>query len=624
MKLHFPYKQRNLPVYGFDTELYTVDGRQSLKSIQVSTPDGDEVYITTDDWDRDDWSIREDICHQFAEWIREEFTDHGGIIVAHNLEFDFSQIIKCFRKEFTYTEKEGKKDDNTIMVREDPQKVYSATITVGKYSLYFRDTFKFATGSLQKVAKDWKLTLQKVEIDSKIFPKAPATEEERHYAMVDAHVARELWNKLQSAGLVNETQYSTAGSATIGNFMDYLDRCHYNFYKLFYGVNTYKAGWQDEVKEKQEEFEECGLRYSNKGGLTIPNRKGIHEHVDHYDYNSMYPSQMVHTYTPVGCVLREPPKSGVLISCGELPKGETLGMRTPYTYLLAPRGEFRLKEGMVPCIQWKTINQCRMYSLDKEYTPSDYVGDFFLDGSFHFWKDEWDIILQCYDFVGDEGDDFIYFECMNNVLLRNYVNTVYNKKRNATNESERNLAKMYLNSLYGKFLSRPDGERITYRNGVREREDVDDREMYYLPLGSWIAMMGRVTLMKAILSLEHPSEDFYYSDTDSIFCRHGAKLDISIGKELGQAKMEHEDVMMSLIGAKTYQLMWEDEEGVQVVTKCAGLSTEITDRLAFGELQEGNVYMKNQAIRNPDTEAKEVRQMPHIVSTRVPVIYGRY
>ena len=624
MKVHYPYKRKNLPVYGFDTELYTVDGHQSLKSIQISTPDGGEIYITTDDWDRDDWSIRVDICHQFAEWIREEFTDHSGIIVAHNLEFDFSQIVKCFRQEFTYTEKEGKKESNSIMIREDPLKVYSATITVGNHSLYFRDTFKFATGSLEKVAKDWKLTLQKVEIESKIFPKAPATEEERHYAMVDAHVARELWNKLQSAGLVNETQYSTAGSATIGNFMDYLDSSHYNFYKLFYGINTYKdKDWKKYVEECQQEFEECGLRYSNRGGLTIPNRKGIHKHVDHYDYNSMYPSQMVHTYTPVGRVLREPPKNGVLVSCGELPEGETLGVRTPYTYLLAPRGTFRLKKNMVPCVQWKKTDQCKMYALDKVYTPSDYVPDFFLDGSFHFWKDEWDIILRCYDFEGDEGDDFIYFECMNNVLLRNYVNTIYDKKRNATNESERNLAKMYLNSLYGKFLSRPDGKRITYRNGYREEEVVEDREMYYLPLGSWIAMMGRVTLMKAILSLKNPARDFYYSDTDSIFCRHGAKLDISIGKELGQAKMEHEDVAMSLIGAKTYQLMWEDEEGTQVVTKCAGLSTEVTDHIPFGELKEGNVYLKRQAVRDKETEAKEIREVEHEVSARVPIMFSR-
>ena len=624
MKLHYPYKRKNLPVYGFDTELYTVDGRQSLKSIQISTPDGGEVYITTDDWDRDDWSIRVDICHQFAEWIREEFADHSGIIVAHNLEFDFSQIVKCFRQEFTYTEKEGKKESNSIMIREDPLKVYSATITVGNHSLYFRDTFKFATGSLEKVAKDWKLTLQKVEIDSKIFPKAPATEEERHYAMVDAHVARELWNKLQSAGLVNETQYSTAGSATIGNFMDYLDRSHYNFYKLFYGVNTCKdKEWKKYVEECQQEFEECGIRSSNRGGLTIPNRKGIHKHVDHYDYNSMYPSQMVHTYTPVGRVLREPPTNGVLVSCGELPEGGSLGVRTPYTYLLAPRGTFRLKKKMVPCVQWKKTDQCQMYALDKVYTPSDYVPDFFLDGSFHFWKDEWDIILRCYDFEGDEGDDFLYFECMNNVLLRNYVTTVYEKKRNATNESERNLAKMYLNSLYGKFLSRPDGKRITYRNGYREEELVEDREMYYLPLGSWIAMMGRVTLMKAILSLKNPARDFYYSDTDSIFCRHGAKLDISIGKELGQAKMEHEDVVMSLVGAKTYQLMWEDEEGIQVVTKCAGLSTEVTDQIPFGELKEGNVYMKRQAVRDKESEAKEIREVEHKVSARVPIMYSR-
>lgn len=87
-----------------------------------------------------------------------------------------------------------------------------------------------------------------------------------------------------------------------------------------------------------------------------------------------------------------------------------------------------------------------------------------------------------------------------NVVLNPYVEELYKGKQENTG-SKKLYFKYLLNALYGKFLTRPDGKGINYIcvNGEWKRVKVETlKKVYYLPLGSWIAMMGRVTLMNAI------------------------------------------------------------------------------------------------------------------------------
>lgn len=171
-----------------------------------------------------------------------------------------------------------------------------------------------------------------------------------------------------------------------------------------------------------------------------------------------------------------------------------------YTRIVYPIGFYELKKGCVPCVQWRSKSQCNEYRYKRIYDAGDYVEDFYLDGTYPIWQEEYDLIKSVYDVTNEEIAKVWYIKMTENVILKPYVEELYKGKQNNTG-SKKLYFKYLLNALYGKFLTRPDGKGINYVyiNGEWKRIKVETlKRVYYLPLGSWIAMMGRVTLMQAV------------------------------------------------------------------------------------------------------------------------------
>lgn len=172
-----------------------------------------------------------------------------------------------------------------------------------------------------------------------------------------------------------------------------------------------------------------------------------------------------------------------------------------------------------------------------------------------------------------------------------------------------------LNSLYGKFLSRPDGVIISYSNKYRHKEEDNDRPTYYLPLGMFIAMMGRVTLLRAMGSL--PFDDVLYCDTDSIIYKGDVEPNVTIGRCLGQWGVENTSFKANIVGAKTYQELCSDG---RIITKCAGLSHVILPTVGFGDLHIGKEYDVIKSERDKDSWAINLVKTKFKVTDRVSIL----
>lgn len=299
-----------------------------------------------------------------------------------------------------------------------------------------------------------------------------------------------------------------------------------------------------------------------RGGICQAVHKGRYDHAHHVDACSMYPTQMVLPYIPHGELLTEPPTG-------------------KYDTIYYPTGYLILKPGKIPYLQFRRITQCERYAYLHVYKPGEYVKDCYLDGSLALWEEEIDIILQCYDTINWNLGERVYISMIENRLLKPYIEMLYKGKQENTG-TVRYYYKILLNSLYGKFLSRPDGVNMSYTGGYRHKIEQDDKRTYYLPLGMFIAMMGRVTLMRAMLSI--PYDNVLYCDTDSIIYIGDEQPNVTIGRELGTWSFENDNFSVSVIGQKTYQELNPDGE---VITKCAGLSGSISRGLQFGELYDG-------------------------------------
>ena len=290
--------------------------------------------------------------------------------------------------------------------------------------------------------------------------------------------------------------------------------------------------------------------------------KGIFKDCHHIDARSMYPTQMSLPYIPHGSLLMEPP------DC-------------KYCTIYYPVGFLILKPGKIPYLQFRRITQCERYAYLHVYKPGEYVSDCYLDGSLALWEQEIDIILECYDVIQWDLGKRVYISMIENQILKPYIETLYQGKQNNTG-TVKYYYKILLNSLYGKFLSRPDGINISYQGGYRHKIEQDDKRTYYLPLGMFIAMMGRVSLMRTMLSI--PYDNVLYCDTDSCIYIGNQHPNVHIGKELGDWGVENDDFDALIVGAKTYQELNKDGT---VITKCAGLSGSVSRTLGFGDLYDG-------------------------------------
>jgi hypothetical protein len=437
---------------------------------------------------------------EFEEFIA--FCSHPKLnytLYFHNLKFDGCFIISwLLRHGFTYVSDKKERANNTFTTLiTDRGQYYAIEIyfTVKKHhvnKVKILDSLKiFPNFSVEKVAEGFGLPIHKLEIDYNLKREKghQLTTEEIAYIRNDVEIMARALKVMFDQGLNKMTIASDA----------------FNSYK------TFVPKFRKRFPVLNSEID-ADIRLAYRGGFTYVNEiyqeklvgKGIC-----IDKNSMYPSKMVQKPLPYG----EP----------QFFEGEYKEDKSMPLFIQSLTCKFDLKKGKIPCIQLKNNlsfmpNEYLTTSNDKLITISLCSPDYKL------FRENYKVEVKSYN------GGWKFKQCQG--MFDDYINYWMDQKIKAGKEGNqpmRQIAKLMLNSLYGRFglavkaqQKYPflDEEGIVRFSLLPEEE----REPIYIPVACFITSYGRVDTIRTSQKIrdysisKYGKDAYLYSDTDSIHC----------------------------------------------------------------------------------------------------------
>ena len=501
-------------IYACDFETTVFDGQKdtevwSAAFVKLNTED---VYVSH--------SINEFFDYMFS-------LNKSLILYFHNLKFDGSFILSYLLNDSRFTQ--AFEDDRFIQTKLMPDNSYkylisllgqwySITIKYNGCIIEIRDSLKLLPFSLKVIGESFKTKHRKLEMEykGKRYAGCEITEEELEYIKNDVLVLKEALEIVYEQG----HNKLTIGSCCLQEFKNTIDRESWNdFFPDMYSI------------ELPEEYgsENAGLyiKKSYKGGWCYV-AKGKEKRVFHngitLDVNSLYPSMMSSesgNCFPIG----EPH-----FWKGKIPD-EAIGEGKYYFVRIKTR--FYIRKDKLPFIQIKNnflyrSNEC-LESSDVKIKGKTYTEYINPDGTYNDGRIEltltmtdYELLKEHYYLVDFEILDGCWFYSMK-ALFDMYI-TKYKEMKLNNKGALRQLAKLFLNNLYGKMASSPDSSfKVAFlKDGVVTFRDVraQDKKAGYIPIGSAITSYARnFTIRTAQMNYYGPNRPgFIYADTDSIHC----------------------------------------------------------------------------------------------------------
>ena len=496
--------------------------------------------------------------------------DHPNtVLYFHNLKFDGEFIISyLFNNGFEYIKDRKEKRDKTFSTLiSDMGLFYQMEIyfsVKGKRckKVTIIDSLKILNMSVEQVAKSFGLPISKLELDYDT-PRERGyilKEYEKDYITNDVKIMALALNTL----FKQELTYMTAGSNALHDFK----KTHtiWKFDRMFPQLN----------KNIDED-----LRKAYRGGFTFLNpiykEKDVGSGVV-LDVNSLYPSVMYEKPMPIG----EP-----IFFNGKYEEDRVYPL-----YIQMITCCFEIKPNKIPTIQ---VKKTKLF-LDNEYIESSHGELITLVLSSIDLK----LFLDQYDVYELSYECGWKFKAMNDIFTK-YIDKWIKVKIEATKEGNkgmRQIAKIALNSLYGKFatgLTVQGKEPYLDNDGIVKYKlgEEEERKGLYLPIGIFITSYARektIRTSQAIkdYSLEKYGKDLYcYSDTDSIhtllpieelkqFCEID---DVALGKWAWEASFEK----ARFVRQKCYL---ESIDGEVKIT-CAGMPKECYKFVEWNKFKQG-------------------------------------
>ena len=225
------------------------------------------------------------------------------------------------------------------------------------------------------------------------------------------------------------------------------------------------------------------------------------------------------------------------------------------------------------------------------FVPTEYIEDSEGEVTFCITSVDWKLITQQYD-VTDLTWHGGYMFRANPFQFKEYVGKWTEVKNNATiegNAGKRQIAKLMLNSLYGKFATRTTvkSRKPVLIDDVVKYIDLEptERDPVYLPVGVFITSYARY---KTISSAQAVYDRFIYADTDSLHLigtEIPETLDVDSVK-LGAWKHESTFTRAKFLRPKTYV---EEIDG-ELVVHCAGMPARCHKNVTLENFKPGAVY----------------------------------
>lgn len=464
-----------------------------------------------------------EVLHSLPDFLSYIYAKKTNIVCYfHNVKFDGNFLLDyLLRNGYTWNRvAEGKMLNKQFKCAiSDRGPWYSITVKMHNMIIEFRDSYKLLPFSVKRIGKGFQTKHRKLDMEYEGFRYAGCviTDKEKEYIRNDVLVVKEALEIMFERG----HQKLTIGSCCLEEFKSTYDKIDY---KNFFPDLT-------EVQIDAEIYGECNadryIRHSYRGGYCYlvkgkENRKYSHGWTA--DINSSYPSNMSS-------------ESGNRYPVG-MPKfwqGDIPNLPAQSYYFVRIKCRFKIKEGMLPTVQ---IKGSFLYNGTDYLTTSDiydyssgtYKRYYMRKGKLHDTQItmtmtcvDYELFLQHYDVYDLQVLDGCWFRT--EIGLFDEYMYKYKAIKESSQGAERELAKLYLNNLYGKFSANDSSSyKVPYINkkNVLGFELVEEHEKKpgYIAIGSAITSYARRFVINAAQANFHGVENdgFIYCDTDSIHC----------------------------------------------------------------------------------------------------------
>lgn len=474
--------------------------------------------------------------------IQEQFDylvslDTNVIVYFHNLKFDGSFWLSYLLCDLKLEQAYEKINDTIVWQKEkfmknktfkysisDRGQWYTITIKYNNHYIIIRDSLKLLPFSVGRIGKSFGTKHKKLDMEYKGFRYAGCeiTPEEQKYIANDVLVVKEALEIMFS----ENHKELTIGSCCLKEYKRILKtQTAYDYDELF--PNLYNFELKDNTYQTAGEY----IRKSYRGGwcYLVKGKEGrLFTDGTTADVNSLYPSVM-HSMSgnkyPVGLPM---------FWTGNYIPDDAIGDDKYFFVRIKTR--FYLKPGFLPFIQIKNNllykgTECLETSDIWDDENNMYITSYKdKHGKVHDTRVEmtltmtdYKLILEHYELVDFEIIDGCWFYAMVG-LFDAYINK-YAEIKMRSEGALRELAKLFLNNLYGKFASSTNSSfkfAIVKEDGVIGfiPQSENDKTPGYIPVGTAVTSYARNFTIRAAQKNYHGKDcpGFIYADTDSIHC----------------------------------------------------------------------------------------------------------
>ena len=458
----------------------------------------------------------------FFSYIRKGQRRTKNIIYFHNIKFDGSFILDYITRELGFKPAFDDVSHSFKKEKDIAEKEYTCVITdlgiwyniIIKYDGYlieFRDSYKLLPFSIEDLGPAFETKYRKLEMEYKgdMHKGCNITPEQQAYIRNDILVPKEALEKFFNEIKVYKNPPLTISQSALTNFKKNFSKDEWALYfpnlaEIELDENIYGSKTIDAY-----------IRKSYMGGWCYVDERYtgiVNDYTKTYDVNSLYPSCMRdhNNPMPVGIPVMTKKQTDI----ANYPKDSY--------YFIRFKCEFDIKTGYFPFIQLKHDTHYRS-NENLKTSRWDLWGNS-LRGykpTITLSKTLFLLFIQCYNIKDFEFLDMAIFN-VEYGLFDSYVDHYMSMKEEAVrtkNKVKKNISKLYMNSLYGKFGRNPENSfKIPLYNEDNEIVDYifdqgEDNKPVYIPIASAITSYARAFTVKAAIQ---NYEYFRYSDTDSV------------------------------------------------------------------------------------------------------------
>ena len=481
------------------------------------------------------------IFHSIGEQFEYFMSLKENIIVYyHNLKFDGAFWLSYLMVDLGFKQASEQLDaENPFKVRwlqekemlnntfkysiSDRGQWYTIIIKVGGHFIEIRDSLKLLPFSVKRIGESFGTKHKKLDMDYTGFRYAGCeiTDEEKHYIANDVLVVKEALEIMFNEGHTD----LTIGSCCLKEYKRTVGK---EDYEMFF-PNLYDMT----IDKSKHGYDSVGeyIRKSYRGGwcYLVKGKEGkIYKNGCTFDVNSLYPSMMSSesgNYYPVG--------TPHMWTGNIIPDVALLPNRY---YFIRIKTRFYIKKDKLPFIQIKSshlykgtecLETTDVYNKETGLYSPFYIG---FDGKIKDTRVE--LVLTMTDFqLLKEHYELVDFEILDGCwfyaeigLFDSYMEKYKTMKMN-NKGALRELAKLFLNNLYGKMASSTDSSfKVAY---IKDDKSLgfmacmeNGKKPGYIPVGSAITSYARNFTIRAAQKNYHGKDKpgFIYADTDSIHC----------------------------------------------------------------------------------------------------------